>query len=1196
MRRLLALFLSLLLALCALPSAALAAGGERDGATRFADVRTWVSGTFTDIAAGDPFFEDVRATYQKGLMEGIPNSLFDPEGDLTIGETVALAARLRSIYDAADYDFAVSQPWYQSYVTYAKGVGIIGDEYDGLYDTPVTRREYATIFAAALPEEAYPDVRQDASADGQGGEAVDLLRRAGVISGAPFAPDGTIKRGEIAGVVNRIADRSLRDGGGSDAVYTVTFETDGGTAVSGQRVRNGQCAAGPADPVKANYLFMGWLDPSGDYFDFSHPIEQNLTLTADWVKLASFNELSEGTQMDLGTLEITGQTTQELQGSALTGVTVGYVLDDVGAVSVTTIADDPMSNAPGLMGAPVELLALGGDVQSAKITFTYDPAALDGVEPQDLAVVWFDEQNGTMVLLEDTAVDTSARTVSVETGHFSKYAVVDKTEWDRAQNTQLAAVRTEQIPYYNVVLAIDCSGSMSGERTAKSVEAAQGLVDALADDDCVSVLAFEDSAREVLGTTRLVETKDDGTTVDNRGLVKEKIAAMYANGGTNIDSALTMGATYAGDAQHQSLLVLLTDGEGSVRDSSLAKLKEQNQKVIAVGVGNAGAAELMKRIADATGGSYIYCENASDLQDAFIDLQNTYIGSTTDSDGDGLPDLVETTGMRDQYGKIWRTDPNRADTDGDGIGDAEEMGQYVALADHPYFKRVSAPDITTVTENGTWLKMDGKGMYSLQNSEPNTIKLVATVYENPYTRVTSTTLGDASTPASGGVKEVFYQPAQNLKVELVDIPGGFTLESLDVKSESVETQGAGACNGKVHTATAILSYQSDVTWETVKWRVSADNFGKPGDYQATAGIHAEYVEQTQDTKPQKVDQTYRAPDGTSPRDVEKARTELAERAKTLLGRLSDDMNKQSLSGSKELEDVRKRTTHSWECVGAGGKNHNHNSSDIPDEVYEVFGKAIFEALAQSDIEKLEIKDNKWFGQTIHAIVGGMVSGTEQVRVTKDRKTVKYTVEYYVSAIEGADFSHATVTWYSDGAGHKAILATNLSDKAAKQAMMNYCAALAELNKEAWKQFLACYADDVFGLIGIPLKPGKSKEYLDKAEKIIKALCDKKEADKLLEETAQELGNETLEYLEKTYWAPWTNRFTSFITDNVPGATEIVKAAKTYQKVAEKFHQWENEVNKLQELQNASDLKKAEELFNAFASSFDQLEKELDALP
>ena len=62
---------------------------------------------------------------------------------------------------------------------------------------------------------------------------------------------------------------------------TVTFDTDGGSAVEPQTVVSGRKAVRPADPVRTGYTFAGWyLD--GEVYDFDTPVTTDLTLTAHW--------------------------------------------------------------------------------------------------------------------------------------------------------------------------------------------------------------------------------------------------------------------------------------------------------------------------------------------------------------------------------------------------------------------------------------------------------------------------------------------------------------------------------------------------------------------------------------------------------------------------------------------------------------------------------------------------------------------------------------------------------------------------------------------------------------------------------------------------------------------------------------------------------------------------------------------------
>ncbi|WP_296607073.1 hypothetical protein [Nocardioides sp.] len=58
--------------------------------------------------------------------------------------------------------------------------------------------------------------------------------------------------------------------------------------------------------------------------------------------------------------------------------------------------------------------------------------------------------------------------------------------------------------------------------------------------------------------------------------------------------------------------------------------------------------------------------------------------ATQDSDGDGLPDLLELSGWATLSGNVYRTDPVVADTDGDGLTDGAEAGGLVANASAGY--------------------------------------------------------------------------------------------------------------------------------------------------------------------------------------------------------------------------------------------------------------------------------------------------------------------------------------------------------------------------------------------------------------------------------------------------------------------------------------------------------------------------------
>lgn len=100
----------------------------------------------------------------------------------------------------------------------------------------------------------------------------------------------------------------------------------------------------------------------------------------------------------------------------------------------------------GLIGAPVEITTTS-EFENATITFKYDKSRLGDTKEEDLAVMWYDEENGVYQILDnETVLDKEKQTVSYKTTHFSKYMVVDKiygiipgeqtltTEWEQQQN------------------------------------------------------------------------------------------------------------------------------------------------------------------------------------------------------------------------------------------------------------------------------------------------------------------------------------------------------------------------------------------------------------------------------------------------------------------------------------------------------------------------------------------------------------------------------------------------------------------------------------------------------------------------------------------------------------------------------------------------------------------------------------------
>lgn len=70
------------------------------------------------------------------------------------------------------------------------------------------------------------------------------------------------------------------------ATFTVTFETNGGTAVAAQEVASGGTATEPTAPTKADNVFDGWYSDFGltQVYDFATPVTSNITIYAKWTE------------------------------------------------------------------------------------------------------------------------------------------------------------------------------------------------------------------------------------------------------------------------------------------------------------------------------------------------------------------------------------------------------------------------------------------------------------------------------------------------------------------------------------------------------------------------------------------------------------------------------------------------------------------------------------------------------------------------------------------------------------------------------------------------------------------------------------------------------------------------------------------------------------------------------------------------
>ncbi|MCL2045426.1 MAG: trypsin-like peptidase domain-containing protein [Oscillospiraceae bacterium] len=175
---------------------------------------------FIDVPESAWYYDSVCGVFEYGIMGGKSSDSFDPNGSLTIAETLKLAAILHKGYYNGDTTFVEGIPWYETYVDYALKNEIIPEAYNN-YSVAATRSDFALIITSALPDEAItpinrvvngaiPDVLEHYSY----GWAVYILYRAGVLTGSDgdgtFYPNSTLRRAEAATIVMRIIKADMR--------------------------------------------------------------------------------------------------------------------------------------------------------------------------------------------------------------------------------------------------------------------------------------------------------------------------------------------------------------------------------------------------------------------------------------------------------------------------------------------------------------------------------------------------------------------------------------------------------------------------------------------------------------------------------------------------------------------------------------------------------------------------------------------------------------------------------------------------------------------------------------------------------------------------------------------------------------------------------------------------------------------------
>ena len=181
------------------------------------NITVYADMSFTDVNKNDWYYDSVMYASEKGIINGIGNNQFNPQGILTVAEAIKLSASIHANYN--NYEglkpSTASTHWAEPYYDYAVTNGIIKetDFSKSDFDKAITRARMFYIFANTLPESEYPEINEVQNAPEQpSNEHTRKLFCAGIVIGNEkgFEEVKNITRAETAEIVLRMTAHSKR--------------------------------------------------------------------------------------------------------------------------------------------------------------------------------------------------------------------------------------------------------------------------------------------------------------------------------------------------------------------------------------------------------------------------------------------------------------------------------------------------------------------------------------------------------------------------------------------------------------------------------------------------------------------------------------------------------------------------------------------------------------------------------------------------------------------------------------------------------------------------------------------------------------------------------------------------------------------------------------------------------------------------
>ncbi|QNT75743.1 InlB B-repeat-containing protein [Dehalogenimonas etheniformans] len=226
--------------------------------------------------------------------------------------------------------------------------------------------------------------------------------------------------------------------------YTVTFDSQGGSAVISQSVAHGGQVILPSPPARDNYTFSGWYREAScvTIWNFgTDTVTGNVTLYAKWAELSGDGGGGGGFGSQVIAIGLSGTSpvmdgngkaiapgsVETSDGQLKLDIAVGVSIWNAAGAAQSFLSAAPLDTSPP--SPPQNTLILAYEMGPDGVTFTpaismtfhyADAQVPPGTLESEMAIAWWD---GVEWVMLTGKVDTDANTVTAQVSHFTSFAL-----------------------------------------------------------------------------------------------------------------------------------------------------------------------------------------------------------------------------------------------------------------------------------------------------------------------------------------------------------------------------------------------------------------------------------------------------------------------------------------------------------------------------------------------------------------------------------------------------------------------------------------------------------------------------------------------------------------------------------------------------------------------------------------------------